>query len=281
MKNENNQIVTRQDKLFFVEIADILQKARSTAYKAVNTVMVNTNWLIGKRIVEQEQKGKIRAGYGEYLIVNLSRFLTGTFGSGFSEANLKNFRQFYLSFPNGFEFATRRVANPENVSWSHWRLIMRIDDEDERSYYISESGLQNWNVKTLERNIRSGYYRRLLSTQKKSVAKVSKSKNNTFDFIKDPYVLEFLNVPENLTGKETILEKAIINNLQKFLLELGKGFSFIARQMRISTETTHFYLDLVFYNYLLKCFVILELKTTKLSPRDVGNVKWDIMRSVA
>jgi predicted nuclease of restriction endonuclease-like (RecB) superfamily len=150
---------------------------------------------------------------------------------------------------------------------------MRIEDNAEREYYIAETSGQNWNVKLLERNIRSGYYRRLLSTQKKSVALTTRKKEKTFEHIKDPYILEFLDVPEDMTGKETELETAIINNLQSFLLELGKGFSFVARQLRISTETSHFYLDLVFYNYLLKCFVIIDLKTTKLSPQDVGQME--------
>jgi predicted nuclease of restriction endonuclease-like (RecB) superfamily len=277
MAKNNNIIARKQDKQFFAEIAVILQQARDTAYRAVNTVMIQTNWQIGKRIVEHEQKGKSRANYGDYLIVNLSRYLTDTFGKGFSEANIWNFRQFYLTFPNGIEFSRRRLENLKNISWSHWCLIMRIEDENERNYYIQETSGQNWNVKILERNIRSGYYRRLLSTQKKAVAAKSKKPikktENAFDFIKDPYVLEFLDVPEDMTGKETELETAIINNLQNFLLELGKGFSFVARQLRISTETTHCYLDLVFYNYLLKCFVIIDLKTAKLSAQDVGQME--------
>jgi len=273
-KNTKNSIaVSKQDKQFFAEIAEILHKARGTAYKAVNTVMVQANWQIGKRIIEHEQKGKRRADYGDYLIVNLSRYLSGILGRGFSEANLKNFRQFYLSFPNGLKFASSKLANLEKISWTHWCAIMRIEDDDERLYYITETSEQNWKVAILERNIRSGYYRRLLSTQNKAVSKKTMGKEKTLDFIKDPYILEFLDVPENIKGKETVLETAIINNLQSFMLELGKGFTFFARQFRISTETTHNYLDLVFYNYLLKCFVIIDLKTTKLSAQDVGQME--------
>ena len=136
--------VTKQDKLFFADIAGILNKARGTAYKAVNTVMVQTNWQIGKRIVEREQKGKSRADYGDYLIVNLSRYLTDILGKGFSEANLWNFRKFYLSFPNGLQFSRCRLENPENLSWSHWCAIMRIEDDAERDYYITETNKQNW-----------------------------------------------------------------------------------------------------------------------------------------
>ena len=197
MSNNNLSAITqkttvaKQDKLFFAEIAAILLEARQTAYKTVNTVLIQANWQIGKRIVEQEQKGKSRADYGDYLIVNLSRYLTDTLGKGFSEANIKNFRQFYLCFPNGLQFATRRVANPENLSWSHWRLLMRIDNDVERDYYITETSGQNWNVKTLERNIRSGYYRRLLSTQQKITATASRKKEKAFDYIKDPYIHYF------------------------------------------------------------------------------------------
>jgi predicted nuclease of restriction endonuclease-like (RecB) superfamily len=283
---KNKSAVTTQEKRFFTEIAGIIQEARQTAYKAVNTMMVRTNWLIGRRIVEQEQKGKSRAEYGDLLVVNLSRYLTGILGGGFSEANLWNFRKFYLTFPNGLEFSThrvenseagfamrRRIANFEILTWTHWRILIRLDDEEERNYYIREASEQGWNTRQLERNMRSGYFRRLLSTQKKAIAAISKKKETVFDFIKDPMILEFLDVPEKVTGKETALEEAVINNLQSFLLELGKGFSFVARQLRISTETSDFYLDLVFYNYLLKCFVIIDLKTTKLSARDVGQME--------
>jgi predicted nuclease of restriction endonuclease-like (RecB) superfamily len=230
--------------------------------------MVKTYWNIGKRIVEQEQHGHTRAGYGEFLIKGLSRYLGETLGKGFSVANLWNFRQFYLAFPVFDEFSTHCV---ENLSWTHIRLIMRIDSAAERNYYLKEASQQNWSSRVLERNIRSGYYRRLLSTQ----GEPPKQKTTTpvsADFIKDPYVLEFLDVPEDLSGKESILESAIIGQLQKFLLELGKGFSFVARQFRISTETSHFYCDLVFYNYLLKCFVVIDLKTKKLTHQDIGQM---------
>lgn len=253
------------EQQFFSEIRDLLEEGRQTAYRSVNAAMVNTYWQIGRRIVEKEQLGKTRADYGDYLIANLSRFLTDCFGRGFSEANIRNIRQFYLRFPNFDQFATHCVANS---SWSHIRLIMRLDNEKEREYYLQEASSQNWSTRLLERHIKSGYYQRLLSSQQRPVTQ----KSDTFEFIKDPYVLEFLNVPENLTGKESVLESGIIEHLQKFLLELGKGFSFVARQMRISTETSHFYIDLVFYNYLLKCFVIIDLKTEKLRHQDIGQM---------
>lgn len=257
------------DARFFSEVSELLRKARSTAYRAVNAVMVETYWQIGRRIVEQEQNGKERADYGECLIAGLSRYLTDTFGRGFSEANLWNMRKFYATFP---EFHTRRV---ENLAWSHLTRIMRLEDEKERDYYIKEAASQNWSVLQLERNIKSGYYRRLLSSRNTTSGTVTPAVRDVpdaTDFIKDPYVLEFLDVPEDLEGKETLLETALLGNLQRFLLELGKGFSFVARQMRISTETSHFYIDLVFYNYLLKCFVVIDLKTAKLTHQDIGQM---------
>jgi predicted nuclease of restriction endonuclease-like (RecB) superfamily len=253
------------------EISELLSAARGNAYRAVNSVMVEAYWNIGRKIVEREQNGKGRADYGEKLIENLSRYLTGVFGRGFSEANLKNIRQFYLRFPVFDEFATQCVAN---LSWTNIRLIMRLDDEKERNYYLKEAAAENWSSRVLERNIKSGYYRRLLSTQnERKVVEINALSTPTpAEFIKDPYILEFLDVPEDLTGKETLLENALINNLQKFLLEMGKGFAFLARQQRISTETDHFYIDLVFYNILLKCFVIIDLKTAKLTHADVGQM---------
>ncbi len=250
------------------DVAELLNIARAKAYHTVNSIMVETYWKIGQRIVEEEQGGASRAEYGTKLIENLSKYLTDTFGKGFSEANLKNMRQFYLTYP---EFDTQCVAN---LSWTNIRTIIRIDDKQERDYYLKEASSENWTSRQLERNIKSGYYHRLLSTQEKqsNTEKCLPAVIDTKDFIKDPYVLEFLDLPENIEGKESALESALINNLQKFLLELGKGFSFVARQFRISTETDHFYADLVFYNYLLKCFVVIDLKTTKLSHADIGQM---------
>ena len=252
------------ERRFFAHVAELLETARNRAYRSVNVLMIQTYWNIGKRIVEQEQQGKDRAKYGDYLIVNLSRYLGDSFGRGFSEANLKNFRQFYLMFP---EFATQCVAN---LTWTNIRLIMRLDSAAERDWYLKESAAANWSSRTLERNIKSGYCRRLLSSQKPDESPDAAA--SPVGFIKDPYVLEFLDVPESLNGKENILEDALIGNLQKFLLELGRGFSFVARQMRISTETSHFYIDLVFYNYLLKCFVVIDLKTRRLTHADIGQM---------
>ena len=252
----------------YSDIAELLNVARAKAYHSVNSIMVETYWKIGQRIVEEEQAGKSRAEYGTKLIENLSKYLTDTFGKGFSEANLQNMRKFYLVYP---EFPRQCLGN---LSWSNMARIIRIDNPEERNYYLTEAASQNWSYRQLERNIKSGYYHRLLSTQEKicDTEKCLPAVIDTKEFIKDPYVLEFLDLPENIEGKESALESALINDLQKFLLELGKGFCFYARQFRISTETDHFYADLVFYNYLLKCFVVIDLKTTKLSHADIGQM---------
>lgn len=196
------------------------------------------------------------------MIKNLSKQLSDEFGTGFSVANLKNCRQFYLAFSEdsyGFSMAGK-------IPWSHLRSIMRISDEEERNFYLKETLTENWSVRVLERNIKSGYYKRMLSTQ------LPDKENRALEFVKDPFVLEFMGVAPNISQLESDLETAIINNLQKFLLEMGKGFSFVSRQMRICTETTDFYIDLVFYNYILKCFVVIDLKTKKLTHQDIGQM---------
>ncbi len=251
---------------FHSDIKNILEQARHKARSAVNTAMVEAYWLIGRRIVEEEQHGQHKAQYGKRLIEDLSAALTSDFGKGFSYANLYNCRLFYQKFPNQEILYTLC----RELGWSHLRLIMRLESPEAIEYYCKETREQQWTVRQLERNIKSHSYRRLLATQTEP-SKLS-SDSLHLEFIKDPYVLEFLQLPETGQLKESRLEQAIINELQKFLLELGKGFSFVARQMRISTETSHFYIDLVFYNYLLKCFVIIDLKTDKLSHQDIGQM---------
>jgi len=230
--------------------------------------MVEAYWLIGQRIVQEEQRGSNRAVYGERLLANLSRELSASLGKGFSYANLRNFRQFYLTYPD------QQICYTlcSKLSWSHNRLIMREEDPKARAYYLAESASQQWTVRQLERNLQSRSFQRLLSSQGSSPQDRLPRSEPLGDFIKDPYVLEFLQLPESGQLRESELEQAIIDELQEFLLELGKGFSFVARQMRISTETSHFVMDLVFYNYLLKCFVILDLKTGKLTHQDIGQM---------
>lgn len=255
---------------FYEEVRGILAQARQKAYAAVNVAMVEAYWQIGRRIVEEEQNGKERADYGDFLIKELSKQLTSEFGKGFAVTTLKNFRQFYLTFPDFQKGSAPRSL----LSWSHYRLIMRVENSDSRTYYLKEAAEQGWSTRQLERNINTLYYERLLgSGNKKTAGDKSKAETQNFsEFIKDPYVLEFLQIPESLDASEWEIETAVINNLQQFLLEMGKGFSFVGRQFRISTETSHFYIDLVFYNYLLKCFVLIDLKNEKLTHQDIGQM---------
>jgi predicted nuclease of restriction endonuclease-like (RecB) superfamily len=254
---------------FIHEIRRLLQQARAAAYTAINSAMVEAYWNIGRRIVEEEQKGETRAAYGEAIIKELSKALTADFGKGFSVANLKNFRQFYLTFPD-FE---KSYTLCSQLTWSHNRLIMRVENPRAREYYLRETAAQNWSVRQLQRNLNTFYYERVLSSQGEPLAPEAKfEKASPADFIKDPYIFEFLNIPEPVQTSEKKIEGALIENLQAFLLELGKGFSFVGRQFRISTETSHFYIDLVFYNYILKCFVLFDLKIGELAHQDIGQM---------
>jgi len=252
------------------DISEILTSARQKTAVAINSAMVEAYWLVGQRIVEEEQGGDEVAGYGQYLLKDLSKELTLELGKGFSYSNLRNFRQFYLTYPD-LEIC---YALRSKLSWTNHRLIMRLETEAEREYYLKEASQQQWSSRVLQRQIHTNTYQRLLSTQKTSDEETLdiSDKPHINDLIKDPYVLEFLTIPPDPSLSENGIETAIINQLQKFLLELGNGFSFVSRQMRISTETSHFYIDLVFYNYLLKCFVIIDLKTTKLSHQDIGQI---------
>lgn len=252
---------------FVAEIRDILAQARQKTYTAINSAMVEAYWLMGKRIVEEEQQGNQRANYGEAILKSLSIELTDEFGKGFSYANLRNFRQFYLTYPD-VEICYTLCSK---LTWSHNRLIMRVENKEAQRYYLQEAYEQNWSVRTLERNINTFSYQRLLSTNS-AVERQQSDVLNPANFIKDPYVFEFLNIPQPVEATEKEIETALLNDLEKFLLELGKGFSFVARQFRVSTETSHFYIDLVFYNYILKCFVLFDLKTTKLSHQDTGQM---------
>ncbi|MCL1992067.1 MAG: PDDEXK nuclease domain-containing protein [Spirochaetes bacterium] len=263
-----------QTSQYIADIKQIITAARAKAYTAINTAMVEAYWLIGRRIVEEEQQGKLRAEYGREIIKNLSKELKSEFGSGFSERYLRDFRQFYLNFKE-LEFGTQRVPN---LSWSHIRLILRLADKNAMQYYIAEAAANNWSVRTLDRNISTLYYQRLLSSQNKDIVtaemqeKTAAFRQDKLEFIKNPAVLEFLGLPNNSGYLEAELEKAIIDHLQQFLLELGKGFAFVARQQLIRTETAEFYIDLVFYNFILKCFVLIELKTDKITHQDIGQL---------
>ncbi|MCO5278722.1 MAG: PDDEXK nuclease domain-containing protein [Saprospiraceae bacterium] len=259
---------------YIVEIKQILAQARQKSYQAVNSAMVEAYWLIGKRIVEEEQNGKERADYGKEIIKNISNEMTLEFGKGFSKRTVWEIRQFYTTFP---DFSIVRTLSAQ-LSWSHFQRIAKVQNEKARIYYLKEAAANNWSVRTLDRNISTLYYQRLLSSQQKEIVinemleKTQDFQNNISEFIKNPAVLEFLNLPTNYSYTEAEFEKALIDNLQHFILELGKGYSFVARQKHIRTETADFYIDLVFYNYLLKCFVIIELKTDKINHQDIGQL---------
>jgi len=261
-------------KNYIAEIKHILETARQKSYMAVNFAMVEAYWLIGKRIVEEEQQGKERANYGQELLKTLSVELTNEFGKGFGERNLRDFRQFYLTFQETEIWHTVCAK----LSWSHIRLAMRVSDKNAQTYYLKEAAENHWSVRTLDRNISTLYYHRLLSSQIKEPViqemqeKTADYQQDKLEFIKSPSVMEFLGLPENTGYTEDVLEQAIINQMQKFLLELGKGFAFVDRQQLIRTDTNDFYIDLVFYNYILRCFVIVELKTHKITHQDIGQL---------
>lgn len=250
---------------YISDVKSILSSAKKQSYKTVNTIMVQAYWLIGYRIVEQEQNGEKRAGYGEKVIENLSKELNKEFGSGMSVAHLWNCRQFYLCFQNKEILYTLC----RELTWSHLRLIMRLNTEAERNYYINESSQGSWSVRELERNIKTDMFHRVLQNQ---IVQNSTEKKTKQSQIKDPYVLEFLGLKPELSNSEKDIENAIVKHLEKFLLEMGKGFSFVERQMHIKTETQDFYIDLVFYNYILKCFVLVDLKKGKLKHQDIGQM---------
>ena len=254
----------------YKEIKSILEQARNKVYKVANSTMVEAYWNIGRVIVEK-QGGSNKAEYGTALIKNLSKKMTKEFGKGFTVANLKNMRQFYLIFQKSY-------ALRSELTWTHYRLLMRVENENARNFYIEECIKSNWSTRQLERQITTLFYERLLSSKdkekvSKEIFKLEPQIKKAEDIIKDPYVLEFLGLPENTNFLEKNLEQALIDHLQKFLLELGRGFSFVARQKRITFDGRHFYIDLVFYNYLLKCFVLIDLKVGDLTHQDLGQMQ--------
>lgn len=285
---------TRPGDPLYREIRSVLESARSGAYRAVNAAMVQAYWHIGRIIVEHEQSGRRRADYGEAVLEDLSRRLAADFGRGFDVTNLRKMRQFYLTFkirdavrlelsPSKRD-AVRLELKPERnrhavcpeLSWSHYRLLMQIEAPQAREWYMNEAANQHWSSRQLERQIAVLYYDRLLASRRKTLIRREAATNvKTLapeHFIRDPYVLEFLDLKDYPALRESRVEQAIIDNLQAFLLELGRGFSFVARQKRLRFEEEDFYVDLVFYNYLLKCFVLIDLKVGKLTHQDIGQM---------
>ena len=295
---ESKILINKEEKDFLEALKQIVHSARGIAYASINYAQVQANWLLGQRIVEQMQNGKERAEYGAYIVKLASNALTDEFGKGYSETNIRSFRLFYLTFSDLQIQQTLSAESQSNtvqvlseqpkaliqqtlsarLSWSHFERLMRVEDVKARDWYMKEASEQMWSVRTLDRNINTQYYERMLLSQvKEPVEQEMKEKTADFqrdklEFIKNPTVLEFLGLPGNKGYKEKDLEQAILDNLSDFLMEMGKGFAFVARQQLIRTETEDYYIDLVFYNYLLKAFVLVDLKVGKISHQDVGQM---------
>ena len=239
-------------------ILQVIQAAKQKAYRNTNAILLKMYWEIGRLIVEDEQEGKARASYGKEVLKNLSVQLTLQFGKGFDETNLSNIRKFYQSFPI-------LDALRQELSWTHYRILSRIEEVNLRNQYVKACAETGWDTRTLQRNIKTRYLGRVLIPEDQHSIQPA-------NLLKDPYIFEFLGFPALDTISENNLEKALINHLQQFLMELGKGFAFVARQQHIATDTSDFYIDLVFYNYFLKCFVLIDLKIDELSHADIGQM---------
>lgn len=294
-----------EEKFLVNDLKTIVSKARSKAFAAVNYSLVERNWRIGKRIVEEEQNGEARAEYGKYIIEVASAALTEEFGKGFSETNIRTFRKFFLIFRNleiqqtvsAESNLPKQQTLSDNLSshfqkgqtppaqfklrllpWSHYERLIRVEDKKAREWYAKEAFEQGWSFRTLNRNINTLYYERLLMSKKKQPVvnemqdKTKAYQQDKLEYIKSPVVLEFLGLPEDTSLAESKLETAIINNLEKFLMEMGKGYALVARQQHIRTEENDYYIDLVFYNYLIKSFILVDLKVNRITYQDVGQM---------
>ena len=294
-----------EDNMLVNDLRSIVSKARSKAFAAVNYSLVERNWRIGQRIVEQEQNGASRAEYGKHVIEIASAALTEEFGKGFSETNIMNFKKFYLKFKEltipqtlseEFKKQKHQTLSDESsllpqkgqtqsaqfelrlLPWSHYERLIRVEDKKAREWYAKEAFEQSWSFRTLNRNINTLYYERLLMSKKKQPVvdemqdKTKAYQQDKLEYIKSPVVLEFLGLPEDTSLAESKLETAIINNLEKFLMEMGKGYALVARQQHIRTEENDYYIDLVFYNYLIKSFILVDLKVNRITYQDVGQM---------
>ena len=294
-----------EDNMLVNDLRSIVSKARSKAFAAVNYSLVERNWRIGQRIVEQEQNGASRAEYGKHVIEVASAALTEEFGKGFSYTNIANYKRFYLTFNNlqilqtvseEFKKQKHQTLSDESsllpqkgqtqpaqselrlLPWSHYERLIRVEDKKAREWYAKEAFEQGWSFRTLNRNINTLYYERLLMSKKKQPVvdemqdKTKAYQQDKLEYIKSPVVLEFLGLPEDTSLAESKLETAIINNLEKFLMEMGKGYALVARQQHIRTEENDYYIDLVFYNYLIKSFILVDLKVNRITYQDVGQM---------
>lgn len=248
-----------QHNSIYNSIKEIIILSRQRVYRIANSALLETYWQIGKLIIEDEQNGKSKAEYGKATLKNLAQQLTLEFGRGFDERNLNNMRAFYQAFPIWNALRTE-------LSWTHYRLLSRLDSEQKRNFYLTESIASNWNSRELQRQINSLAFERVVKHLP------IQEKPTIHNLIKDPYIFEFLGLSAETKNTEFAVETSIIDHIQKFLLEIGKGFAFVARQQHIVTDTSDFYIDLVFYNYLLKCFVIIDMKTGRLAHQDIGQI---------
>lgn len=259
----------------FTDTSAIIETAKHAAYHSVNIVLVQRNWLLGKRIVEEQLGNQTREElYGQKIVENLAKELTEQYGSGFDFSSLYKYIRFYQCFPNILD-----AASPKSflLTWTHYRILLQVEDKTAREWYANEAAKETWSTKTLQRNISSQYYYRLLKSPnpdkvKTEMLQLTQPLQDKNEFIKNPVIAEFLGLSANTDYTESTLEKAILTNLQKFLMELGKGYAFVARQQHIRTDKEDYYIDLVFYNYILKCFVLIDLKTTKVTHQDVGQM---------
>lgn len=258
------------------DMCTIIDSAQQTAYRAVNVVLIQRNWLIGYRIAEEELKGMEKAGYGTKVINDLAIKLTEIYGKGYDRSNLYHYLSFYKCFPQIIDTLCRQSG--KLLSWSHYRVLLQVEDKGARDWYEKEAREQTWSVRTLQRNVSSQYYYRMLQTHQKDLVenemkeKTAEYQNDKLEFIKNPVIAEFLGLSTNPDFTESDLEKSILSNLQKFIMELGKGYAFVARQQHIHTEKKDYYIDLVFYNYILKCFVLIDLKPGEITHQDVGQM---------
>lgn len=271
MTNKPKDIATSNVENLYSAIRQVLQQARQNIARTVNNTIVQTYWQVGRHIVEYEQGGDTRAKYGEGIIKGLSQKLVAEFGNGFTATNLKLMRQFYIAFQNGH-------ALRDELSWTHYRSLLKVQNEEARLWYLNECIHENWSTRQLDRQINTLFYERMLASRDKNTVRqeiqhTEPKPLEPREIIRDPYILDFLGIPQGEHFLETDLEEMLITKLQHFLLELGKGYSFVARQKRISFDDKHFYIDLVFYNYLARCFVLIDLKTDELTHQDLGQMQ--------
>lgn len=298
-KSKNKETYSKQELQFVSDIKSIVVAARRYAYKSANLAQVATNWVIGKRIAEQEKQGNTRADYGKQIVKLVAEEMTKEFGAGYSLTNIKNYVRFYQIFSKlaiGQTMSDQLRLLPEqigqtasdqssipfydNISWSHYECLLRVTSDDARLWYLKETAREQWSVRTLRRNISTQYYYRLLQTpadkrdlvEREMHDKTAVFQTNNTEFVKNPVVIEFLGFKQDAEFTETKLESAIVSHIQKMIMEMGKGFAFVARQQHIRTDMGDFYIDLVFYNYILKCFFLIDLKTGMITHQDVGQM---------